>query len=300
MIQTAEQGVRTVAEQMVNVGISDAVCRSKVLNGEAGSRMVVQYSFYQAGNPVASRPILRLIGKFYPDESGKGNYSLLQKLRKALQNSRPGILAVPAVLFYDSYRRLLVQQRIDGILYSDLIGRSDAPDFFRLAGKALAELHSLDISAGIRKRIGDHLGELICPHPERLCDQLPEFRTQIESLVVEIRKAEMQLEAESCPIHRDLHLQQMFYHRRCVWLIDWDLYAKGDPALDVGNFLVYLEINPNGEKASLTAAFLDGYFAERPGSILRRVPRFKALTWLRLAAKRIRLSADPKRTPEIL
>ena len=43
------------------------------------------------------------------------------------------------------------------------------------------------------------------------------------------------------PLHRDLHLGQLVARGDGVAVLDWDLHAAGDPALDLANLLVYLE-----------------------------------------------------------
>ena len=94
------------------------------------------------------------------------------------------------------------------------------------------------------------------------------------------------------PLHRDFHLRQLFSGQGRVWLIDWDLCAKGDPALDVGNFLAYLKTHLRQHWIPSTDAFLEGYFRDRPSPPLERVPLYEAFTYLRLACKRFRLKGD--------
>ncbi len=40
-----------------------------------------------------------------------------------------------------------------------------------------------------------------------------------------------------CSIHRDFYADQVLVDQSRLYLIDWDLYCEGDPALDIGNFL---------------------------------------------------------------
>ena len=72
-------------------------------------------------------------------------------------------------------------------------------------------------------------------------------------------------------------------------MIDWDLAARGDVALDVGNFLVYVRTRLGRLAPRATHGFLDGYVAERPATMRGRLPVYMALTYLRLACKYARL-----------
>ena len=49
------------------------------------------------------------------------------------------------------------------------------------------------------------------------------------------------IEARQVPgIHRDFHPDQVLVDGRTLTLLDFDLFAAGDPALDVGNFSAHL------------------------------------------------------------
>jgi thiamine kinase-like enzyme len=46
--------------------------------------------------------------------------------------------------------------------------------------------------------------------------------------------------APMCPIHRDFYHDQVILDGSRLYLLDFDLFAMGDPALDVGNFIGHL------------------------------------------------------------
>lgn len=71
------------------------------------------------------------------------------------------------------------------------------------------------------------------------------------------------------PLHRDLHDKQVLRADDGSWsILDLDLLALGDPALDLANFAVHLELRAGqglldaALVAPWTAAFLDGYDAD--------------------------------------
>lgn len=295
MILSVEAGAEALLEFLTISGHQKPQWESNILEKTANDRMVVQYSFYDRESQWERKPFLTLIGKFYADETGEQTYRIMRVLMTTLsQTGTTPLLAIPQPLFYDPVRRFLAQERAEGVPYRELLSRSDYRKNFRLAGKALAMLHAQRVPAGETKWIRDHLTELIHPHPMRLAEQIPWYRPLVERLIETMgeREKEWKKEIDVSPLHRDFHLRQLFYGQDQVWVIDWDLFAKGDPALDVGNFVVYLKTHLTQRCLPSIDAFLEGYFSDRPSSILERVPLYEALTYLRLACKRFRLKGD--------
>ena len=87
-------------------------------------------------------------------------------------------------------------------------------------------------------------------------------------------------------VHRDFHDGQVLLDESyVVGLIDFDLMAAGDPAVDVANFLCHLELREQqggAAAAPLVAAFLDGY---RPSQAVQHaLPFYLATSRRRLTA----------------
>lgn len=290
-----EKGAEAILKSL-NIDKKSAVrWKSKVISATSPARVVIEYSFYRGSAVSDPQPFLRLIGKFYTDEEGRTTYQNMKALQASLLRSEASpLLAIPDPIFYDSGCRLIVQQYLNGNPYHKMIDHPDHPRYFSLAGRALATLHALDVPDGETKLIEDHLKELIHPHPMAFCEAFPEYRQSVIALIKEMRKREREWDGkiEISPIHRDFHLRQLFYGGGKMWLIDWDLFAKGDPALDVGNFIVYLRTRLTQRCSPSIDAFLEGYFSERPAAILKRVSLYQAFTYLRLACKRFRLKGD--------
>jgi aminoglycoside phosphotransferase (APT) family kinase protein len=231
--------------------------------------------------------VLTLVGKSDADEPGQQTFQIMRELNRSLgQQPDQTDVGVPQALFYDPKLHLLAQQRITGVGYAELQGRSDFLQYLRLAGQALSRLHRQPIGAGPETWLPDHLADLIQPHPTSLCEQMPAYRSQLEALISTMRAQERSWKhnIEIGPIHRNFHLHNLFYAQGRVWVVDWDLFAQGDPALDVGTFIVYLQTQLGERRRSSIGAFIDGYFHERPLLLLERVPLYAALTYLRLAS----------------
>ena len=87
-------------------------------------------------------------------------------------------------------------------------------------------------------------------------------------------------------VHRDFHDGQVLVDDSyAVGLIDFDLMAAGDPAVDVANFICHLELREHqggAAAAPLVAAFLDGYRPSR--SVQQALPFYLATSARRLTA----------------
>ena len=89
-------------------------------------------------------------------------------------------------------------------------------------------------------------------------------------------------------LHRDLHDKQLLIEDATVGMLDFDLAARGDPALDLANLLTHLELRARQGRCSLeraqrcTTAVHDGY-GPVPEDWRRRIAGYQLTTRVRLA-----------------
>jgi aminoglycoside phosphotransferase (APT) family kinase protein len=287
MTRAVDEAVRAALACVEDQRERQGSWRATVLDTPNGNRLVVEVSLEHSPQPDAA-----LIAKSYQDDTGAETFRIMLALHAAIATRGASTLAVPEALSYDVARRCVVQRRAPGQTLASLLGRRDAGAALRAAGAALAELHALEVPAGRAQGISDHLAELIHPHPLELARRVPEQRSRIESLVwaIEVRASEASRDAVPRPLHRDVHPRQLLVHGGGVWMIDWDLFAQGDPALDVGNFLMCLETSPLVGAAAGRDPFLDGYLDRGNAGVESRIPVYKALAYLRRASKHCRLA----------
>lgn len=242
-------------------------------------------------HPLAQRSGPRVIAKWYGDAMGSATFALMQSLDVQLEAIKGGVLAAPHPLFYDQEARMLVQQAVPGKPYQDLLTHPRYRHYLRQAGQALARLHRLPgVAAMPAKRIEDHMQELMHPHPRILAEALPELQARINGLMAAMLSIEATWGANGTTawLHRDFHIGQLFYGQGRVWVIDWDLAAYGDPALDVGNFLHNLDKHMAGQAPAGRAAFIEGYLEDGDAAAVQRSALYEGLTCLRRACKAFR------------
>ncbi|MBI2527471.1 MAG: aminoglycoside phosphotransferase family protein [Candidatus Rokubacteria bacterium] len=288
-------GARVLLRVVPAGAVADPVWTPRVIDRVRGRHMVVEYALAERRHR-GRHPVQRVIGKFYADGTGQRTYRVMREIASRLAAGAPTPpLAVPRPLAYDRARRLLLQERAPGVPFPMLVERGSDGRIFRLAGAALACLHSLPLRLGRESWLPDHLRELVRPHPRSLVEAFPEYRGMVESVLAAIaaRERGWRGRVRATPLHRDFHLRQLIRdadRSDRVWLIDWDFYAKGDPAFDVGYFVAYLRSHLGSRAEAAVNAFLGSYTARRPASaVLARLSTYEAFNYLRRACRRFRL-----------
>ncbi len=285
---TAANAEAAVVDCLRSHGQPVSGCHSHLLEASGTQRLVVECAFDADGSADARS----FVAKCYADDSGAPAFDVMRKLAAALPAlPQPSTLALPAALCYDAPRRCLVQQRVPGRSLRELMDDPAAATWFARAGKALSELHRLPLPAVPPRYLRNHLGDLMRPHPVDLAKALPRHGNRILALVAEMEGLEWYWieEIVAAPVHRDFHMRQAYCHEDRVWVIDWDLFGRGDPMLDLGNFLMVLETRAGNRREALAEFFLEGYFARGNHAGRKRIPLYTALNFLRRACKSYRL-----------
>ena len=127
---------------------------------------------------------------------------------------------------------LWLQDLVPGRILTDLIAPDGPVGPFHAAGRGLARLHVTNTAAIRDWTLRDELEVM-----KKALDR-PELRDICERLCGSVNGLP---ESPICGIHRDFYPDQVLIDNGRVWLLDLDLYANGDPAIDLGNFLAHLD-----------------------------------------------------------
>ena len=126
----------------------------------------------------------------------------------------------------------------------------------------------------------------------RLAEVRPDAMPEIEALRAGLLAwaARLPAAATAVPLHRDFYYSQVLFDGPRLHLIDFDLLALGDAAVDVANFtahLAYLGLEQFGdlrrfdrESAAFLAVYLDAGATD--ADFLARVAFYQASTFFRL------------------
>lgn len=192
---------------------------------------------------------------------------------------------VPEVVDVDERAGVVVSAPLPGITLYELLatGSPDAVAAARTVGRALAALHASPLSP----HVGVHDGAA----EQQVLTRWEEL-AHAYGVLSAPRGADAGLLDRTgplVPVHRDLHDKQVLVDADGeVGLLDFDLAAAGEAALDLANLLVHLELRvlqgvcPPELARAASAAVTDGY---RPSPQVRaRLPVYDASARRRLVA----------------
>jgi len=277
-----------------------------VLKVKPGRRCVLAYTLH-ARHRASGQPVLRqVVGKVFRDQRGQRLLALQAQLyRHGFGPDAPDGIDVPQPLAYIPEMRMLVQARVPGETLDALTGRGGAGPAVARAAQALARLHSsrafapgrngaapaVDAPSLAPYTLADELRGLE-DYAARLAELRPDAWPAVQALHAALLAWADRLPAPpaTTPLHRDFYYSQLLFDGPRLHLIDFDLLAQGDPALDVANFsahLAYLGLEQHGDLSRLAgdaARFLAAYCAARPPDegFARRLAFYQAATWFRL------------------
>jgi aminoglycoside phosphotransferase (APT) family kinase protein len=161
-----------------------------------------------------------------------------------------------------------------------------AADSVHAVGFALAELHAQDPTE-LRALTREQELAAAFRTVDRLEHLLPPLGSRARGLLA---RATRRLDApvESRTLHGDFYGKQVLLEEGRVTFLDLDSAGRGDPSVDLGQFLAHLErdetlgLLPRGRAAEAGAQLLDGY-AEKTGEAQRDLAATIAVGLLRLS-----------------
>jgi aminoglycoside phosphotransferase (APT) family kinase protein len=279
---TAERVLRTALRRRFRAVELRAI---RVIRYKPQRRCLVEYDL--AVEDVDGRPEqLTAIGKVRSRSYGKSGPRLLSALRAAgFDDAAADGISVPEPLGHIASLRMWLQRKVSGV---DLSGPLAGPNGVQLARRvagAAAKLHRAGVPTERRHLMEDELRILHDCLP-RVVQQHPEWETRIPALL----SACVHL-GESVPapalagIHRDFYPQQIVLAGERLYLLDFDLYCSGDPALDLGNFIGHVAEEALRSRGSISALAeveraLEDRFCELSGDQVRAAVRAYALLTL--------------------
>lgn len=188
-----------------------------------------------------------------------------------------------------------------------LANPDERPGALRIAGAALAELHSQP-SDGLRRLDREDEGEVLASLVEPLVFNSPDMEEKIRALAEALVEGVSREPSPMRPIHGDFYEDQVLVGDGTATILDLDEAASGDPAADLGLFIAHLEkdamLGHSGREAVLSAAdsLLEGYRGHGMDMNPERVRLYTAVGLFRLAPHpfRTREPGWPELTRELL
>jgi aminoglycoside phosphotransferase (APT) family kinase protein len=214
--------------------------------------------------------------------------------------------AVPEPLGAVSKLGLWLQREVAGRPLAVMLGDPAATRAAAHAGELLATLHRQPCVDTAAWTIADELLVL----NERLAAlgrARPDLAARVHRLLEACQCAARLLpKPRVCGIHRDFYPEQVLVAPGRLHLVDFDLYSRGDPALDVGNFIAHLieaAIRETGDSTSYDLpirTFEGAYRAVMPNIAPGAIAIFTFLSLARLTQISTSIAARQSATDAIL
>jgi Ser/Thr protein kinase RdoA (MazF antagonist) len=149
-------------------------------------------------------------------------------------------ISVPAPVGVIPDLHMYLQRKVRGMLASELFRKTSIPESAARIAEAIHKLHQAKIPVLRSHAIADEMRILrerlavVIQKLPSLADRIKKFLDRCEGLAENVK------EDTVCGIHRDFYADQVLFSKDRIFLLDFDSYCKGSPALDAGNFLAHL------------------------------------------------------------
>lgn len=240
----------------------------RVLRHKPGRRCLIQYELAPSGAP--AEPLLAL-GKVRARGTDFSTYRLVGHLaaRGFAPHSEDGVSVAPPLGVVPELGMWL-QARVGGGPATPLMAGDTGPRLGVRLADALHKLHHAPVSPRRTHTAADELA-ILRDRLERVARARPEWADRLHRLTETCVRTVARLEPSALAlIHRDFYPDQVMVDGDRLHLVDLDLCAGGDPALDAGNFVGHLveqALRLHGRPDALdgpAVAFVER-FAERAG-----------------------------------
>lgn len=247
----------TVAPLLKQAGYTP-VAPPQLFRHKPGRRAIIRYD-------AAPQPLL---GKMQRKGLDRRTIRLHRQLRAAgLDGSPPLRVEVPDVVVTSPELGLWAMPQLPGEM---LDPRQHDDGAFFASGKALAHFHSSSVDCDRVWTMQDE-ADVLARALAEVASARPDLGRDMQRITEKARGM-----IDDCPLsgqvllHRDFYPDQVLVRQEGIVLLDLDLVAVGEPAIDLGNFIAHLRELSLRLHSRLDAfagqgeAFLSGYACVRP------------------------------------
>lgn len=210
---------------------------AELIRHKPGRRALVEYTV-TSGSGVSSK----LLGKLRARGLDRAALRIQETLyRSTFGDDTPDAVCVPETLGAIPELSLWLQRKVPGVRVTERLGQSGDAAVCERVADALHKLHGTAIATPRRHTLSDEI-ELLCDRLlPRLAHTHPALAVRSERLAGACRRLAATIpDGPQRGIHRDFHPDQLLVDGERMWLVDFDLYCSGHPALDAGNFVAHL------------------------------------------------------------
>jgi hypothetical protein len=263
----------------------------RVMSHTPGRKCVIEYDVTGLQSDATARA-LTLVGTVHARYASHSTYETMKTLWSAgYHGSSPDGISIPEPVAEIPELNMYLQHKARGKPAMHLLAGQGGIALAERIAEAAHKVHRL----GVRKQRFYTIIDVVNSLRRRLqraATHTPAWSDRLERLLAACLRLGVSIPAApSCPIHRNFSPDQVLVDGERLYLLDFALYAEGDPALDIGNFLGHMKeysLRSAGDAQALTdreAALTERYIELNAGrwatSALRQA--ISAYTTLTLA-----------------
>ena len=267
-----------------------AVRDIRAVRYKPGRRCLIEYDI-----ELPSSELVSLVAKARARGADQSTFDLLVELRRQGfdERSADGI-SVPEPIAVIPELGLWLQRKVGGVPATQGLATANGVALARRLAEAAHKLHRAAVPARREHTMADEL-RILHDRLQVVAVQRPDWAARLERLLAACaRIAAATPLSERRGIHRDFYPDQVLLDGDRLYLLDFDLYCRGDPALDIGNCIGHITeqaVRTRGDPRAFAdrEATLADRFVELAGEQTRPAVRAYALLTL---ARHIQLSAE--------
>jgi glycosyltransferase involved in cell wall biosynthesis len=212
----------------------------RVIRHKPGRRCVVEYDFRVQRSDLPAETVT-LIGKTRVRRFGNEGYRLQERIWKAGFDSASGDeISVPEPIGVIPRFQMWFQRKVPGEPATRLLGGPGGVELAQRIAAAIHKLHQANVPTERRHEMADEL-RILHECLEKVREQKPDWSVRLDRVLAGCDRLGASVpEPRRCGIHRDFYPAQVVVQERRIYLIDFDLYCLGNPALDIGNFIGHM------------------------------------------------------------
>jgi glycosyltransferase involved in cell wall biosynthesis len=247
----AKRQLKRRLQSLAGPGSSFRLKAIRVVRHKPGRRCVIEYEA-RLERPGMAGETVTMIGKTRVRRFGKEGYRLQELLWRAGFDSRSADgISVPEPVGVIPRFQMWLQQKVAGPTATTVLPGPEGVELARRIADAVHKLHQANVPTARRHTMADEL-RILHECLAKVAARKPDWSARLSRVAQACDTLGGTLpEPCVCGIHRDFYPAQVVVaSESCahsagpsgarLYLIDFDLYCLGDPALDVGNFLGHM------------------------------------------------------------
>lgn len=206
----------------------------KLVRYKPQKHCLIEYHFQGKNN-------LILIGKIRAKKTDFHSFQLQKNLwQNGFDENSQDNISVPKAVGIIPKWQMWLQKKVSGQILSKYLTKNQPINIYQKVAHIADKLHQINIPTNRTHTIKDELNILHEKLP-LLTKDYPHWQKRIENLLNQCDiLASKVIEIELCGIHRDFYFDQIIIDNNRFYLLDLDLYCRGNPCLDIGNFIGHI------------------------------------------------------------